>query len=699
MRHSQPNPHALFFPQNKDTQRLLLQRGAAYALLGAPEQARQDLHALLQRTSGRRGGATRQLEGLACLVLAVLATAQDRYPDALPLWKQARAWLQPQEYDLLAWTWYDAKVLIQLRHLHKAHKVLSNILTPVSPDPRLPRQQERAEAYAELYAQRGGVCSLLRSHQEAIEDLNAAIRLHPTCARFFHIRGLLHAKQQHWQAAYHDLWRALHEMPEDPELADCFFVVMQHLGTELAVPATSARAREGEPRMHNRRRPSAFTRQLQELRASLPPDAPDPLIDPPPDAFLHLWECAKAEGIEVSTLLVVRQPLDFRAAGAYSIEDRDIWVWYSSDISEEQALRTLLHELAHAQCPPKLPYASFEEEWAEERATWQRAIALAHTWEMAHLFSQEIIAELLEEVEACLQQRLATSAVLGSADMERTERALKQLWLEADARGWTGALLHDVLTGANTDPGLLGEVLTFDRCVLHACWEVAHEPEEDPDPGMLFGPLSRLGEGSLLVYAVGLLQRTLASCAHQEKALRTRLATQPWQVVTSGTMSYERSRRVVQDETSLQEAIVLVNQLCFEAHGYALRMNWQCFNELFSRQDQMAYPARLYCLHLFFTPWAEVLTDIISWIDPEMLPACQKRLPKAVWFLFPRGEDTTLLEATWQLFLLSWTRCAEINYEGSLFTPESPLQSTGASQQALSSEGTEGDVNTMGGTA
>ncbi|GHO76478.1 hypothetical protein KSD_42490 [Ktedonobacter sp. SOSP1-85] len=240
MRHSQSNPRARFFPKNKDTQRLLLQRGTTYALLGAPEQARQDLHALLQHTNGCRGGATRQLEGLVCLVLAVLATAQERYPDALPLWKQARAWLHPQEYDLLAWTWYDAKVLIQLRHLHKAHRVLSNILTPISPDPRLPRQEERAEAYAELYAQRGGVCSLLRSHQEAMENLNAAIRLHPTCGRFFHIRGLLHAKQQHWQAAYNDLWRALHEMPEDPELADCFFVVMQHLGTELAVPTTSA---------------------------------------------------------------------------------------------------------------------------------------------------------------------------------------------------------------------------------------------------------------------------------------------------------------------------------------------------------------------------------------------------------------------------------------------------------------------------
>ncbi|GHO55956.1 tetratricopeptide repeat protein [Ktedonobacter robiniae] len=172
-------------------------------------------------------------------MLAVLATAQERYPDALPLWKQAQAWLQPQEYDLLAWTWYDAKVLIQLRHLHKAHKALSNILSPVSPDPRLPRQEEHAEAHAELYAQRGGVCSLLHSHQEAIRDLNAAIRFHPTCARFFHIRGLLHAKQQHWQTAYHDLWRALHEMPEDQALADCLFVVMQRLGTQLAVSTTT----------------------------------------------------------------------------------------------------------------------------------------------------------------------------------------------------------------------------------------------------------------------------------------------------------------------------------------------------------------------------------------------------------------------------------------------------------------------------
>ncbi|GHO61259.1 hypothetical protein KSC_001510 [Ktedonobacter sp. SOSP1-52] len=233
LRHPLSNPR--IFLNKEHTKRLLLQRGVAYALLGAPEQARQDLHALLQHG----GTTTRQLEGLACLVLAVLATEQERYPDALPLWKQARAWLHPHAYDRLALTWYFAKVLIQLNHLRKAYRVLTEVLSSTTPDPRLPRQEERAEAYAELFAQRGGVCSLLQYHQEAIEDLNAAIKLHPTCARFFSIRGLLHAKQQHWQAAYHDLWRALHEMPEDQALADCLFVVLQRLGTQLAVSTTT----------------------------------------------------------------------------------------------------------------------------------------------------------------------------------------------------------------------------------------------------------------------------------------------------------------------------------------------------------------------------------------------------------------------------------------------------------------------------
>ncbi|EFH84881.1 hypothetical protein [Ktedonobacter racemifer] len=237
-----PLPTTRIFLNKEHTKRLLLQRGTAYALLGSPEQARQDLHALLQHS----GTTTRQLEGLACLVLAVLATEQERYPDALPLWKQARAWLHPQEYDHLALTWYYTKVLVQLNHLRTAYRVLTEILSPTTPGLRLPRQKERAEAYAELFSQRGGVCSLLQYHQEAIEDLNAAIELHPTCARLFSIRGLLHAKRQHWQAAYNDLWRALHAMPEDQALADCLFVVMQRLGTQLAVPTTT-------PAMHTRR--------------------------------------------------------------------------------------------------------------------------------------------------------------------------------------------------------------------------------------------------------------------------------------------------------------------------------------------------------------------------------------------------------------------------------------------------------------
>ncbi|WP_236038246.1 hypothetical protein [Ktedonobacter robiniae] len=54
LRRPQANPRVLFFQHNKHTQHLLLQRGTAYALLGNPEQARQDLHALLQRTNGSR---------------------------------------------------------------------------------------------------------------------------------------------------------------------------------------------------------------------------------------------------------------------------------------------------------------------------------------------------------------------------------------------------------------------------------------------------------------------------------------------------------------------------------------------------------------------------------------------------------------------------------------------------------------------
>ncbi|EFH84958.1 tetratricopeptide repeat protein [Ktedonobacter racemifer] len=229
---------ALCFQKREHTQHLLLQRGVASALLGAPEQARQDLHALLQHAHGGDSRANRRLEGLACLVLAVLATQQERYPDALPLWKQAQAWLQPHEYDQVALTWHYVKVLIELKHVRKAHSVLTQILTPATSDSHLPRQEKRADAYAELYAQRGGVRSLLGYHQEAIRDLNRGLELTPTCARFFSIRGLLHARHQHWQAAYQDLWHALHDMPDDQELAACFFLVLQRLGAQLATPAT-----------------------------------------------------------------------------------------------------------------------------------------------------------------------------------------------------------------------------------------------------------------------------------------------------------------------------------------------------------------------------------------------------------------------------------------------------------------------------
>lgn len=96
-------------------------------------------------------------------------------------------------------------------------------------------------------------------------------------------------------------------------------------------------------------------------------------------------------------------------------------------------------------------------------------------------------------------QRLATSAILGSTDMARTEYALQQLSREAAGRGWDANLFHEVLTGIRSDPALLGKVLTFDCCVLYACWEVVHAPEEDPDPDVLFGHLPRLREVRRLV--------------------------------------------------------------------------------------------------------------------------------------------------------------------------------------------------------
>lgn len=144
-------------------------------------------------------------------------------------------------------------------------------------------------------------------------------------------------------------------------------------------------------------------------------------------------------------------------------------------------------------------FTSFEEERTEERATWQRAFMLARSWDVDHLLSEETMASILEEVEECLHQRLATSAILGSTDMARTEYALQQLSREAAGRGWDANLFHEVLTGIRSDPALLGKVLTFDCCVLYACWEVVHAPEGDPDPDVLFGHLSRLREVRRLV--------------------------------------------------------------------------------------------------------------------------------------------------------------------------------------------------------
>lgn len=97
-----------------------------------------------------------------------------------------------------------------------------------------------------------------------------------------------------------------------------------------------------------------------------------------------LWQRARAAGIPLGRLAILRRPLTAaRIGGAWNRSTGDIWVLQSDDPVE--TLRRLLHELAHAERQSPRP-TTIDEDWNEEAATEHRARELAQRWDVGAIF-------------------------------------------------------------------------------------------------------------------------------------------------------------------------------------------------------------------------------------------------------------------------------------------------------------------------
>lgn len=107
--------------------------------------------------------------------------------------------------------------------------------------------------------------------------------------------------------------------------------------------------------------------------------APPSLLVALDGTLRDLWQRATADpSFHLGKLYVLRTPLMATIAGQYERHTGDVAiVWHPDDPAE--SYRILLHELAHAQRPPRA-CTMVDAHWEDEQATERAAHALADTW-------------------------------------------------------------------------------------------------------------------------------------------------------------------------------------------------------------------------------------------------------------------------------------------------------------------------------
>src|SRR6266567_8240967 len=138
----------------------------------------------------------------------------------------------------------------------------------------------------------------------------------------------------------------------------------------------------------------------------------------PPAPCLALIKKARQEGLPLREVFVLSHPLSPLAGGGCDPQNGEIWVLLREGQEDgvEQTLRALLHELAHLQSPPPHPYRGIDEDWDEERRTWERAYVLARHWGMEQVFPEEMLKEEKDAIEHLREDHWAAGLLAGSTD-------------------------------------------------------------------------------------------------------------------------------------------------------------------------------------------------------------------------------------------------------------------------------------------
>lgn len=355
---------------------------------------------------------------------------------------------------------------------------------------------------------------------------------------------------------------------------------------------------------------------LQERVAAERATGHDIAIEPPQECRM-LWQRARAAGIPLGRLAILRRPLTAaRIGGAWNRITGDIWVLQSDDPAE--TLRRLLHELAHAERQSPRP-ATIDEDWNEEAVTEHRARELAQRWDVGAIFNGVPLSRSLAQIETLRERHHLAADLAATREPFQARAAYDAICNLAHSRGWGEATLEAALYDADEDDAVNAAIVDFSRAGLRASWRVGH------GIGGSFGPLAcqqdtRSGT-------------TLRAALHQAGALNIDWLSR--RLVISADSPRRLSLLLTLSEAAELPAVLSAAQALLLAHpDQSLLATWRCYGE----------------------PTESVRTYHLSVsVDQETTN---------LWVLLrPRRPRDRIVEAALQRFLLTWAEVTAIRNE------------------------------------
>lgn len=355
---------------------------------------------------------------------------------------------------------------------------------------------------------------------------------------------------------------------------------------------------------------------LQERVAAERATGHDIAIEPPQECRM-LWQRARAAGIPLGRLAILRRPLTAaRIGGAWNRSTGDIWVLQSDDLAE--TLRRLLHELAHAERQSPCP-TTIDEDWNEEAATEHRARELAQRWDVGAIFDGLPLSRSLAQIETLRERHHLAADLAATREPFQARAAYDAICNLAHSRGWGEATLEAALYDADEDDAVNAAIVDFSRAGLRASWRVGH------GIGGSFGPLA--------------CQQDTRSGAILRSALRQAgYLTTDWltrRLVISTDAPRRLSLLLTLSEAAELPAVLSAAQALLLAHpDQSLLATWRCYGE----------------------PTESVHTYQLSIsVDQETTH---------LWVLLrPRRPRDRIVEAALQRFILTWAEVTAIRNE------------------------------------